>query len=76
MPLRRFRRTIPNKMPQADKALAKILSGSSDANISFIEATSVLNRVGFHPDGRKVILPRQGNSIKAIYIKQIRKLLI
>jgi predicted RNA binding protein YcfA (HicA-like mRNA interferase family) len=75
-------------MSKSEKALAKILGGQSDHNITFQEAVFVLQREGFildggkgshqvfrHPDGRKIVLPCHGNQLKPIYIRQIRGLL-
>jgi len=75
-------------MSQAEKALAKLMSGQSDRNFTFAELTGILAREGFihdggrgshqvwrHADGRKVVLPRHGNTIKPIYVKTVRQLL-
>ena len=56
--------------------------------MSFEELITVLGRAGFihdggkgshqvwrHPDGRKITLPRHGNTIKPIYVKTARNLL-
>lgn len=75
-------------MSKSEKALAKILSGQSDNNISFQEGVYVLKREGFvldggkgshqvfrHSDGRKMVLPCHGSNLKKVYIRQIRNLL-
>jgi len=75
-------------MSKSEKAIAKILKGQSDHNVTFKKAVFVLQRKGFildggksshqvfrHPDGRKIVLPCHGNQLKPIYIRQIRELL-
>ena len=75
-------------MSKSEKALAKILSGQSDNNVTFEEAVYVLKREGFILDGgkgshqvfrqsdsRKIVLPCHGHKLKPIYIRQIRHLL-
>lgn len=75
-------------MSKSEKVLAKILSGKSDKNISFEDATYALSVSGFaidggkgshqvyrHSDGRKIVLPRHGKDLKPIYIRQIRETL-
>lgn len=75
-------------MSKAAKALAKILSGTSDKNVSFDEAVYVLTKAGFvldggkgshqvyrHANGKMIVLPKHGKKIKPIYVKLIRKLL-
>lgn len=75
-------------MSKAEKALAKILSGTSDKNVTMDEAIYVLERAGFkwdggkgshrvyrHDDGRKMTLTVHGNMIKPVYVRQIRNLL-
>jgi len=76
------------KMSKAEKALAKILGGQSDKNVTFAEAVYVLEKAGFvrdggkgshqvyrHADGRKMVLPAHGKDIKPVYVRQIRNLL-
>lgn len=75
-------------MSRIEKLVAKICSGKSDANVSFDEASSVLEHLGFrydggkgshrvfrHEDGRKIVLPFHGNGvIKPYLVRQIRKI--
>ena len=75
-------------MSKAEKALAKILSGDCDKNVTADEALYALARTGFvkdggkgshqvwrHPDGRKVVLPIHGKDLKPLYVRQIRTIL-
>lgn len=75
-------------MSKAQKVIEKVMNGRSDKNVTFEEAVYVLVRAGFvhdggkgshqvyrHGDGRKMVLPRHGNDIKPVYVRQIRELL-
>ena len=77
-----------SQMSKSEKAIAKILSGQSDKNVSFDDAAYVLSISGFildggkgsyqvfrHPDKRRVVLPKHGKDLKPIYIRQIREIL-
>ncbi|KOP26246.1 toxin HicA [Hapalosiphon sp. MRB220] len=75
-------------MSQQDKLLAKILSGTSDANISFEQLCKLLSRLGFDErirgshhiytkEGIEEILnlqPKQGKA-KAYQVKQVREVI-
>lgn len=71
-----------------DKLLAKLMNGRSDRSFTFDEVELVLLQAGFlldggkgshrvyrHEDGRKMVLPRHGNTIKPIYVKKLREIL-
>lgn len=75
-------------MSRDEKILAKIMNGQSDKNVTLAEATYALTKSGFakiggkgshqvyrHDDGRKMVIPVHGKSIKPIYVRQIRSLL-
>jgi hypothetical protein len=75
-------------MPKHDKLIEKILSGTSDSNISFKELCSMLIAFGFDEriKGSHHIFSRlgieeiiniqpQGSNAKAYQVKQIRKLI-
>ena len=76
-------------MSQQDKLLAKILSGTSDTNISFEQLCQLLIRLGFDErirgshhiftkEGIEEILnlqPKQGKA-KAYQVKQVREMLL
>lgn len=64
------------------------MSGESDKSFTFDEVELVLLHAGFlldggkgshhvyrHEDGRKMVLPRHGNTIKPIYVKKVREML-
>jgi predicted RNA binding protein YcfA (HicA-like mRNA interferase family) len=38
---------VRNVMPNRDKVLAKVLYGSADANIAFVDVCQLLRRLGF-----------------------------
>jgi len=76
-------------MSPNDKVLAKILSGISDANISFRELCQLLYRLGFDErirgshhiftkDGMEEILNLQskGSKAKPYQVKQVRKVIL
>jgi predicted RNA binding protein YcfA (HicA-like mRNA interferase family) len=74
-------------MSRIEKLVAKVFGGQADANITFDEASSVLEHFGFvydggkgshrvfrHSDGRKIVLPYHGDGvIKPYLVRQIRK---
>jgi predicted RNA binding protein YcfA (HicA-like mRNA interferase family) len=74
---------------QQDKILAKILSGASDANISFEQLCQILTRLGFDErirgshhiftkEGIEEILnlqPKQGKA-KPYQVKQVREVIL
>jgi hypothetical protein len=74
---------------QQDKLLAKILSGTSDSNISFEQLCQLLRRLGFDErirgshhiytkEGVEEILnlqPKQGKA-KAYQVKQVREVIL
>jgi len=75
-------------MSKKDKILKKVLSGTSDKNVTLAEAVYVLTHAGFvhdlgkgshqvyrHSDGRRMVIPVHGKDIKPVYIRQIRNLL-
>lgn len=76
-------------MSQQDKLLAKILSGTSDSNISFEQLCQLLRRLGFDErirgshhiytkEGVEEILnlqPKQGKA-KAYQVKQVREVIL
>ncbi|MFQ4144366.1 type II toxin-antitoxin system HicA family toxin [Chlorogloeopsis sp. ULAP02] len=76
-------------MSQKDKLLAKILSGTSDANIPFEQLCQLLNQLGFDErirgshhiytkEGIEEILnlqPKQGKA-KAYQVKQVREVIL
>jgi predicted RNA binding protein YcfA (HicA-like mRNA interferase family) len=76
-------------MSQADKLLAKILSGTSDKNIAFEQLCQLLIKLGFDErirgshhiytkDGIEEILnlqPKQGKA-KAYQVKQVREVIL
>ena len=72
-------------MGQAEKALAKILDGKSDRNVSFAELKRALLHAGWtldrvkgshhiflSPDGAVLSVPFHGDPIKAPYVRQAR----
>ena len=77
-------------MSKASKTLADILTGRSDANISFADICHLLERAGFtrkpgkgshtlfHKEGVEEIINLQpiGNKAKAYQVKQVRNLLL
>lgn len=76
-------------MSQQDKLLAKILLGTSDANISFIELCQLLRSLGFNErirgshhiftqEGIEEILNLQpkGSQAKAYQVKQVRAVIL
>ncbi len=76
-------------MSQQDKILAKILSGASDANISFEQLCQILTRLGFDErirgshhiftkEGIEEILnlqPKHGKA-KPYQVKQVREVIL
>lgn len=74
-------------MSKVEKLLAKILSGESDNSITFAEAVKALEYAGFklarvrgshHLFKRgsdRLTIPVHGQTIKPVYVKQLRKLL-
>lgn len=76
-------------MGKYEKLLIQILSGTSDANISFDELCVLLKRLGFEArirgshhifrkDGvvEKINLQRAGNKAKPSQVKQIRNIIL
>ena len=77
-------------MSKASKTLADILTGRSDANISFADLCHLLERAGFtrrqgggshimfHKAGVEEILNLQpiGNKAKAYQVKQVRNIIL
>jgi len=86
--LRNFLRMMQYKMSTAEKALAKILSGNSDKNVSFAELKNALSARGWKldrirgshhsfisPTGELLTVPVHGKVIKPAYVKQAREYL-
>ena len=76
-------------MRQSDKLLARILAGTSDANIFFDELCQMLRRMGFderirgsHHIFRKqgiaemINLQRDGSTAKAYQVRQVRSVIL
>ena len=76
-------------MRQSDKLLARILAGTSDANIFFDELCQMLRRMGFderirgsHHIFRKqgiaemINLQRDGSKAKAYQVRQVRSVIL
>jgi predicted RNA binding protein YcfA (HicA-like mRNA interferase family) len=76
-------------MSKFDKLLQKILSGSSDANVEFVELCNLLSVLGFTErvkgshhiftkDGIEEIINLQpiGNKAKVYQVKQVRNLIL
>ncbi len=76
-------------MRQSDKLLARILAGTSDANIFFDELCQMLRRMGFderirgsHLIFRKqgiaemINLQRDGSKAKAYQVRQVRSVIL
>jgi predicted RNA binding protein YcfA (HicA-like mRNA interferase family) len=74
-------------MSRHEKLLEKVMSGSSDAAISFSEMVALLNRLGFiqrRSGGSHVIfqdgphfvnLQNKGGKVKSYQVRQIREIL-
>lgn len=76
-------------MSQPEKVLARILQGTSDANISFDELRNLLRRLGFEERIRgshhifrksgveeKINLQRDGNKAKVYQVRQVRAVVL
>jgi len=74
---------------EQEKVLSKILSGASDANISFSDLRALLIKLGFEERVRgshhvfrksgifdKVNLQREGNNAKPYQVKQVRSVIV
>ncbi len=75
-------------MSKKAKLLAKLKAGTSDKAFTFDEAVQLLLNAGFildggkgshqvyrHKDGRRMVIPFHGKTVKPVYIREIRKLL-
>jgi len=75
-------------MGKHEKLLLKILSGSSDRNISFDDLRNLLRRMGFDEYTRsshhmfrkegveeKINLQKEGNNAKPYQVKQVRNII-
>jgi len=75
-------------MSKREKLLKKLIGGQNDASFTFDEVELLLLQAGFvpqggkgshhgfrHEDGRKVVIPHHGKTVKPAYIRNVRNLL-